>query len=115
MVLTHAMERDDDGFPPYNIEKLGDDLNLIVMAVAGLGANDLEVMVEQNRLTIRRKAKHRDEKSLLYRGITCRAVVSRFTLAEFIEVVGASQSDGLPIIDLKHEPPNEPKPQMIDV
>ena len=72
-LLSHALERPEAGYPPYNIEKVGEDQYRIVMAVAGFGKDDVELVQEQNRLTIRGKLKETNGKTYLHRGIATRA------------------------------------------
>jgi molecular chaperone IbpA len=114
-LLAHAMQREEIGYPPYNIEKCGEDHYRIVMAVAGFGKDDIEIITEQNLLTVRGQMKERSEAVYLHRGIATRAFERRFDLADFVEVVGASMADGLLIIDLKREIPEELKPRKIEI
>ncbi len=115
LALMDTAEQDDVTFPPYDIEKLDEDHYCIVMALPGFGADDLDVVVEPNRLVIRGKAKDRPEKSLPRRGITRRAFVKHFMLADFIAVNAASLSDDLLIIKLKHDLSNGLKPRKIGI
>jgi molecular chaperone IbpA len=89
-LLAQALERPETTFPPYNIEKVGEDLYRIVMAVAGFARDDLEVVQEQNRLTIRGKRKGSDGKRYLHRGIATRAFEHHFDLADYVEVIDAT-------------------------
>jgi molecular chaperone IbpA len=115
MLLSHAMQRDEGGYPPYNIEKCGEDQYRIVMAVAGFGPSDVEVVAERNRLTIRGQLKEKNGKTYLHRGIASRSFERQFDLADFIEVAGATMGEGLLIIDLKRELPEELKPRKIEI
>ena len=72
-LLSHALERPEAGYPPYNIEKVGEDQYRIVMAVAGFGKDGVELVQEQNRLSIRGKLKETNGKTYLHRGIATRA------------------------------------------
>jgi molecular chaperone IbpA len=114
-LLAHAMQREDSGYPPYNIEKCGEDEYRIVMAVAGFGKDDIEVVAEANRLTVRGQMKERDGRTYLHRGIATRSFQRHFDLADFVEVTGATMGDGLLIIDLKRELPEELKPRKIEI
>jgi molecular chaperone IbpA len=114
-LLTHAMQREEVGYPPYNIEKCGDDAYRIVMAVAGFGQDDLEVVAERNRLTVRGRLEDKNGRTYLHHGIAARAFERHFDLADFVEVIGASMADGLLIIDLKRELPEELKPRKIEI
>jgi molecular chaperone IbpA len=115
MLLTHAMQREEAGYPPYNIEKLSEDSYRIVMAVAGFGDDDIDVVTEQNRLTVRGRLKEKDGKSYLHRGIAARAFERSFDLADFVQVTAATLRDGLLTIDLKRELPDEMKPRKIAI
>jgi molecular chaperone IbpA len=115
MLLSHAMQREEGGYPPYNIEKCGEDQYRIVMAVAGFSKDDLEVVAEHNRLTVRGQIKDREGKTYLHRGIATRSFQRQFDLADFVEVTGATMGDGLLVIDLKRELPEELKPRIIEI
>src|SRR5215212_8544052 len=80
-LLSHALERNESGYPPYNIEKLGEDQYRIVLALAGFGKDDVEIVLEQNLLTIRGKLKEEDPKVYLHRGIALRAFQRQFDVA----------------------------------
>jgi molecular chaperone IbpA len=64
-LLSHALQREEGGFPPYNIEKVGEDQYRIVMAVAGFGKDDVEIVQEQNRLSVKGKVKEPSTKTYL--------------------------------------------------
>lgn len=114
-LLSHAMQREESGYPPYNIEKCGEDQYRIVMAVAGFSKEDISVISERNRLTVRGQLKDRTERTYLHRGIAARSFERHFDLADYIEVEGATMGDGLLIIDLKRELPEELKPRKIEI
>jgi len=116
-LLTHALERDDGSwnYPPYNIEKCGDDEYRIVMALAGFRRDDLEVVCERNQLVVRGRMSEPDGKVYLHHGIAARAFERKFDLAEFVVVTGASMEDGLLSIDLKRELPEELKPRRVEI
>ena len=114
-LLAHAMQREDSGYPPYNIEKCGEDEYRIVMAVAGFGKDDIEVVAEANRLTVRGQMKERDRRTYLHRGIATRSFQRHFDLADFVEVTGATMGDGLLVIELKRELPEGLKPRKIEI
>ena len=115
-LFAHALERDDGGFPPYNIEKLGDDAYRIVMALAGWTRDEIELVAGANRLVVRGQAKKAgDEQAYLHRGIAQRAFERIFDLADHVEVTNASMSDGLLVIDLKREIPEALKPRRIEI
>ena len=114
-LLSHALERPETGYPPYNIEKCGEDQYRIVMAVAGFGKDDVEIVQEQNRLTIRGRLKETDGKTYLHRGIATRAFERHFDLAGYVEVTDATMGEGLLVISLKRELPEALKPRSIPI
>ena len=113
-LLSDAFERVDFGFPPYNIEKLGDNTYRIVMAVAGFGQDDIELVQKSNRLTVRGRAKD-VEKAYLHRGIAGRSFVRDFDLADHVDVTDAHIEQGLLSITLKREMPEALKPRTIKI
>ena len=90
-----------EGYPPYNVEQLGDDRLRITLAVAGFGLEDLEVQIEDNQLTVKGRQTDDPARVYLYRGIAARQFQRSFVLAEGIEVVGAGLDNGLLSIDLQ--------------
>ena len=120
MNMLDAATRLDEGtlaYPPYNIEKIGDDAYRIVMAVAGFGEDDLEVTVKENSLVITgKKDKAEDGKAKhLYRGIATRAFERRFDLADHIRVTAARLENGMLDIELVRELPEAMKPRSIAI
>lgn len=117
-LLEHAMTADDASvsYPPYNIEKLGEDAYRITMAVAGFGPEDLDITAQQNSLVVTGKAKKEQEAGqFLYRGIAGRAFERRFQVADFIKVTGANLENGLLHIELVREIPEAMKPRTIKI
>ena len=105
-------------YPPYNIEKLGDNAYRITIAVAGFADGDLAIESKENSLVIKgAKAPASDEKSreFLHRGIAERAFELRFQLAEYVEVSGATLENGLLHIELKRELPESKKARTIAI
>ncbi|SHJ13445.1 Hsp20 family protein [Wenxinia saemankumensis] len=103
-------------YPPYNIEKTGDDAWRITVAVAGFTADELTVEVRENALIVAaRKADEGEERTFLHRGIATRAFERRFHLADHVRVSGAEQADGLLHIDLVKEIPEALKPRRIEI
>jgi molecular chaperone IbpA len=117
MSLLDASARDEQAYPPYNIEKVGDDAYRITMAVAGFGDDDLTIVAQGNSLVISGKQKRDENKSgeYLYRGIAGRAFERRFQLADHIKVSGAELANGLLHVDLVREVPEAMKPRTIKV
>ena len=113
-----ALRADDStaGYPPYNIEKTGDDTYRIMMAVAGFGENDVEITAQENLLVVSGNlGEPREGVTYLYRGIATRAFERRFSLADHVKVVGATLADGVLQVDLKRELPEAMKPRRIAV
>lgn len=117
--LVDAANRVDNAalaYPPYNIEKTGEDAYRLTMAVAGFSPDEIEVTVHENSLLVTGKAKkEEDESRYLHRGIARRAFERRFSLADHIKVVGASLTNGMLHVELVHEVPEEAKPRKIEI
>ena len=106
------------GYPPYNIERTGENAYRITVAVAGFTEPELSIEVKEGTLTIRGEKKAKDsEKSseVLYQGIAARAFERRFQLADHVEVRGAALENGLLHVDLVREIPEAMKPRMIQI
>lgn len=117
-VLDAAMRLDDAqlSYPPYNIEKTGEDTYRITMAVAGFSQDDLNVVGQENSLVVSGKAQEPERGAeYLHRGIARRAFQRRFELADHIKVKGAELVNGLLHIDLVREIPEERKPREIKI
>ena len=104
-------------YPPYNIERTGENAYRITMAVAGFDETELSIESRENTLTVKgEKADKEDGASeTLYRGIAGRAFERRFQLAEHVEVSGASLENGLLHVDLKRELPESKRPRQIEI
>jgi molecular chaperone IbpA len=103
-------------YPPYNIEKTGDDSYRITMAVAGFGPEDIELTVKDNTLIVTGRVSAEQPKTeLLYRGIAGRAFERRFALAEHIVVENADLQNGLLHVGLKRIVPESLKPRTIAI
>ncbi len=104
-----------DGYPPYNVEQFAENHLRITLAVAGFGAEDLQVQLEENQLVIRgHQGEVEEQRVFLHRGIATRQFQRSFVLAEGIEVSGASLDNGLLSIDLER-PLVEPKVRNIAI
>ncbi|MGH7155129.1 MAG: Hsp20 family protein, partial [Acetobacteraceae bacterium] len=113
---TAASAADAPSYPPYNIEKTGDDTYRLTMAVAGFGPGDLEVVLKDNALTVSgRVAGETAKPDMLYRGIAGRAFERRFVLADHIVVEGADLQNGLLHVGLKRVVPEALKPRRIEI
>ncbi len=103
-------------YPPYNIEKTGDDSWTIEIAVAGFTDDELAVEQRENALVISaRKADEDKGRTYLYRGIATRAFERRFHLADHVRVEAASHANGMLVIELKREVPEALKPRRIEI
>lgn len=119
--MLDAANRLDDGapaYPPYNIQKLGQDAYRITMAVAGFDRDDLKVEIHNNTLTI--AGRHADQEDsevaeYLHRGIAARAFERRFQLADHVKITGAELKNGLLHVDLAQEVPEAMKPRQIEI
>ncbi len=103
-------------YPPYNIERTGENAYRITVAVAGFSERELGIEVKENTLTIRGE-KQVAEKSadVLYQGIAARAFERRFQLADHVEIRGASLENGLLHVDLVRQVPEAKKPRQIPI
>lgn len=117
-MLTNASRVDGNGYPPYNIEAHGEDQYRISMAVAGFSDSDLEIVTEQNTLTVsgaKSDDGEADDREFLYRGIATRSFERRFQLADHVRVVSARLENGLLHIELERELPEQMKPRKIEI
>lgn len=117
-VLDAATRLDETAlsYPPYNIEKLGEDNYRITMAVAGFSEADIEITAQEHTLVVTGKAR-KDDASVqyLHRGIAGRSFERRFELADHIKVTGASLVNGLLHIELAREVPEAMRPRSIKI
>ena len=110
-------ENSGQSYPPYNIERTGDDSYRISMAVAGFSDEDISIEAHRNVLTVKgeKVEEQAEDKQFLHRGIAARAFERRFQLADHVEVEGAALKNGLLHIDLKRNIPEEMKPRRIAI
>ncbi len=115
--LLDSLDRlEDNGYPPYDIEVIGENAYRIIMAVAGFDEDEVEITVQENRLDIKGEANPVDENlHYLHRGIARRAFQRRFELADHIQVTGAGLENGLLFVDLVRELPEAMKPRTINI
>jgi molecular chaperone IbpA len=117
--LVDAATRVDSSslaYPPYNIEKTGEDSYRLTMAVAGFSQGEIDIVVQENTLLVTGKGQKEDENGrYLHRGIARRAFERRFSLADHIKVNGASLDNGLLHVDLVREVPEAAKPRHIQI
>lgn len=114
--LLESGLREDDGYPPFDIVKEGDDSYRITLAVAGFRPQDIEVVAQQNQLTVTGNRGDEDgQGDYLHRGIAARPFERRFQLADFIEAGDARFENGLLSIALKRVVPEAMKPRKIEI
>lgn len=117
--MLDSLAQPDNGqtYPPYNIERTGEDAYRITMAVAGFSENEISIESHRNVLTVKaEKGEEKDEgREVLYRGIASRAFERRFQLADYVAVEGAVLKNGLLHVDLKRNIPEEMKPRRIEI
>src|SRR5688572_5676916 len=103
-------------YPPYNIERLGENEYRITMAVAGFSNDDLNIEVKEATLSVRgEKNAEQGDREYLHRGIAARNFERRFRLADHVEVTGATLENGFLHVDLKREIPEAMKPRTIKI
>lgn len=109
---------EQNGYPPYNIEKLDQDTYQITMAVAGFAEDEIEIEAREDTLHVSGRIsddKTETDRNFLYRGIAGRSFKRSFQLADHVKVEGARLENGLLHVDLKREIPEEKKPRKIEV
>ncbi len=114
-ILDQASKASAEGYPPYNIEQIGENSMRITIAVAGFSMNDLNVSTEDNQLIVRGHQQQGDQQRVyMHRGIAARQFQRSFVLAEGIEIKGAMLDNGLLNIDLERLVP-EPQVRTIEI
>jgi molecular chaperone IbpA len=117
-LLDQGIDGAAPGYPPYNIERTGDNAYRVSVAVAGFNAPELSVVAKENTLTIRGEKNAKDDEKrsdVLYQGIAARTFERAFQLADFVLVKGASLENGLLHVDLVREIPEAKKPRSIPI
>jgi molecular chaperone IbpA len=104
-----------DNWPPYDITKSGEDAYRIVIAVAGFGQGELSITQESNLLVVNGAKEGAGDVQYLHHGLALRPFARRFELADHVSVTGAKLENGLLVIDLKREVPEEMKPRRIAI
>jgi molecular chaperone IbpA len=112
-------EQNAPTYPPYNIERTGENAYRVTLAVAGFGEHELAVETRENTLTVRGSKEtngtNDDKREVIYQGIAARAFERRFQLADHVVVTGATSENGLLHIDLVRELPEAHKPRTIAI
>jgi len=117
-LLDRSTEFETPSYPPYNIERTGENAYRITVAVAGFTEADLSIEAKENTLTIRGEkqvAKQEKSSEVVHQGIASRAFERRFQLADHVEVKGAGLANGLLHVDLVREIPEAMKPRQIPI
>ncbi len=113
-----SLENSAPTYPPYNIERTGENAYRITLAVAGFGESDIDIGVKEGTLTVsgaKKEAGESEGREVLYRGIAARSFERRFQLADHVEVKGATLENGLLHVDLVREIPEAMKPRTIAI
>ncbi len=113
LLERQARAQAGDNYPPFNIERKGDDAYRITLAVAGFKPDELDITAQQNLLVVKGNKGEADERQFLHLGIANRSFERRFELADFVRVEAADLADGLLIIDLVREVPEAMKPKKV--
>ncbi len=116
-MLEASARSGEEGYPPYNIEKKGENDYRITMAVAGFGEDDLGIEVKDSTVTVSGSTSGEGDKeqTYLHRGIAARSFRRAFQLADYVHVSGANLENGLLHIDLVREVPEALKPRTIKI
>lgn len=117
-LLDQSASESSPGYPPYNIERTGENNFRISVAVSGFSPSEISIVAKENTLTIKgeKTANENSQTSeVLYRGIASRAFERQFQLADFVQVKNASLENGLLHVDLVREIPEAKKPRQIPI
>lgn len=117
MLDSVAQPEGGQSYPPYNIERTGENDYRITVAVAGFGESELSIESKENSLTIKgeKQVKQDNAGEVLYQGIAARAFERQFQLADYVQVKGATLENGLLHVDLVREIPEAKKPRQIAI
>jgi len=114
-LLDETARETEDHYPPYNIERLGEDRYQISLALAGFSPDELAITAEQNVLTVEGRKADKEQREYLYQGISARPFKRQFNLADHVQVKSASFDNGLLRIELVREIPEAMKPRRIAI
>ncbi len=116
LLESQARNSSSENYPPFNIERRDEDSYRITLAVAGFRSADLDIVAQQNLLTVQgRKRDEQPDGEMLHVGIANRGFERRFELADFVRVANADLADGMLTIDLVREVPEAMKPKKIAI
>ena len=115
--MLDGFDASTPGYPPYNIERTGENDYRITVAVAGFGESELSIVSKENTLTIKgeKQVKQDNNGEVLYQGIAARAFERQFQLADYVQVKGANLENGLLHVELVREIPEAKKPRQIAI
>jgi len=105
----------EDHYPPYNIERLGEDRYQISLALAGFSSDEISIIAEQIVVTVEGNKSEKTEREFMYQGISSRRFKRQFNLADYVQVKGAAFDNGLLKIELVREIPEAMKPRRIAI
>jgi molecular chaperone IbpA len=114
-LMERAAPQDDHPYPPYNISRVEDDTYRISLAVPGFAPSQIDIVAQQNLLTVSAKPPEPNGREYLHQGIPARGFERKFSLADYVEVEGASFDNGLLHIDLVRRIPDAMKPRKISI
>jgi molecular chaperone IbpA len=114
-LLDETQRTSEDNYPPYNIERLGEDRYQISLALAGFSPDEIAITAEQNVLTVEGRKAEKDQREFLYQGISARPFKRQFNLADYVQVKRAQFDNGLLRVELVREIPETMKPRRIAV
>ncbi|MGJ4929698.1 Hsp20 family protein [Bradyrhizobium sp. HKCCYLS2038] len=114
-MLDETQRAVEDNYPPYNIERLGEDRYQISLALAGFAPDELAITAEHNVLTVEGRKADMESREYLYQGISARPFKRQFNLADYVQVTSASFDNGLLRIELVREIPEAMKPRRIAI
>jgi molecular chaperone IbpA len=115
LIDSSLRETGGDNYPPYNIERTGEETYHVSLALAGFAPDEVTVTAEQNMLTVEGRKDDQGDHQYLYQGISGRPFRRQFSLADYVQVKGATFNDGLLRIDLVREVPEAMKPRRIAI
>lgn len=114
-LLDETQRTVDEHYPPYNIERLGEDHYQISLALAGFSPDEIAITAEQNVLTVEGRKTDEPKRDYLYRGISAKGFKRQFNLADYVHVKAAAFDNGLLRIELLRELPEAMKPRSIPI
>jgi len=115
MLENSTSLQNGEGYPPFDLERDGDDRFRITLAVAGFRQEEIDITAQQNLLVVSGRKQETDEGRYVHRGIAARSFERRFALGDYVQVKNAELRDGLLSIELAREIPEEMKPRKIEI